>query len=165
MARWAELEAEAPLIAERGRELLERFRFVYIGTLRRDGTPRISAVEARLVLGELIMSMIPGTLKARDLLRDPRLSVNVPLAHPDDPNEGLKLRGRAVLVADPELKDAAADAIEATSGWRPKPDWDFFAVDLEDAASIAWKGGLMRMIRWTRARGVEEVERAVAVIE
>lgn len=164
MARWADLEAAAPELAARGRELIDRFRFVYIATLRRDGSPRISAVEARIAGGELAMSMIPGTFKARDLLRDARLAVNVPLEHPDDPNEEFKLRGRALEVRDTELKEAVATAIEDTSGWRPPPDWHVFSVDISHAASIVWSEGVMRMSRWSPDEGVREVERPVAVL-
>jgi Pyridoxamine 5'-phosphate oxidase len=164
MAGWAELEAAAPELAGKGRELIDLFRFVYIATLRRDGTPRISAVEARIAGGELAMSMIPGTLKARDLLRDPRLALNAPLQHPDDPNEEFKLRGRAVEVHDRDLKEAVAAAVESTSGWRPPPGWDFFSVDIGDAAFIAWNAGVMRMLRWSPEEGVQEVERPVAVL-
>jgi hypothetical protein len=164
MARWADLEAAAPELATSGRELLERFRFVYIGTLRRDGTPRISAVEARIVLGELAMSMIPGSLKARDLRRDPRIALNAPLQHPDDPNEEFKLRGRAVEVRNGRLTEAVAAAIESTSGWRPPLEWPLFAVDIDEAALIAWNAGVMRMSRWSPGEGVRVIERPVAVL-
>jgi hypothetical protein len=164
MARWADLVAAAPELAESGRGLIDRFRFVYIATLRRDGTPRISAVEARIAGGELAMSMIPGTLKARDLLRDPRIAVNAPLQHPDDPNEEFKLRGRAVEVQDDRLKEAVASAIESTSGWRPPLTWPFIAVDIDEAAFIAWNAGVMRMSSWSPDEGVREVERPVAAL-
>jgi Pyridoxamine 5'-phosphate oxidase len=164
MASWGELEAAAPALASSGRELIDRFRFVYIATLRRDGTPRISVVEARIAGGELAMSMIPGTLKARDLLRDPRLALSAPLEHPDDPNQEFKLRGRAVELEDDELKAATATAIESSSGWRPPPDWRFFSVDIGDAAFIAWNEGVMRMVRWSPEEGLREVERPVAVL-
>ena len=164
MPRWADLEAAAPRLAASGRELINRFRFVYVGTLRRDGTPRISAVEARIVAGELAMSMIPGTLKARDLLRDPRVAVNAPLEHPDDPNEEFKLRGRALELHERDLQEAVAAAIERTSGWRPQRDWHYFSVDITDAAFIAWSEGVMRMTRWSPERGVQAVERPVAVL-
>ena len=157
MARWADFEAAAPEVASAGRELIERHRFVLAGTIRRDGTPRISPVEARIVGGELTMSMIPRSLKARDLLRDPRIVLNSPVLHPDDPNEEFKLRGRVVEVDDEELRRATADAIEAGSGWRPLPAWHFFSVDVEDAAHMAWKGGELRMERWTAARGLDHV--------
>jgi hypothetical protein len=110
------------------------------------------------------MSMIPGTLKARDLLRDPRLAVNAPLQNPDDPNQELKLRGRAVEVHDDGLKESVTAAIEGSSGWRPPLDWHFFSVDIDDAAFITWNEGVMRMIRWSAERGLEQVERPVAVL-
>jgi Pyridoxamine 5'-phosphate oxidase len=164
MARWADLEAVAPELTTSGQELIDRFRFVYIATLRRDGTPRISAVEARIVEGELTMSMIPGTLKARDLLRDPRLAANAPLQTPDDPNQELKLRGRALAIHDDRLKESVAAAIDSTSGWRPPLDWHFFSLDIDEAAFITWNAGVMRMIHWSAERGVEQVERPVAVL-
>jgi hypothetical protein len=93
---WRELETGAPELAAAGREILERHRFVLVGTIRRDGTPRISPVEARVVEGRLVVVMILGTRKAKDVLSDPRVVINSPVVHPDDPNEELKLRGRAV---------------------------------------------------------------------
>jgi hypothetical protein len=165
VVRWADLEAAAPELARRGRELIERSRFLLVGTIRRDGTPRISAVEARIVEGQLAMAMIPGTLKVRDLLRDPRLTANAPVVHPGDPNAEFKLRGRAVSVADPSLRDAIATSIEDTGGWRPPRDWNFFVVDLDGAAFMGWRGGVMNMLRWTRQDGLTRAERPIAVID
>jgi hypothetical protein len=161
MARWAELESAAPELAQRARELLDAHRFLLLGTIRRDGTPRISPVEARVVGGELVLAMIPRSLKALDLLRDPRLVLNAPVLHPEDPNEELKLRGGALVVEDEAVREAAADALEASSGWRPDPDWHVFAIDLDDAAHMAWSVGVLRMTRWTPARGVEHVRRRI----
>jgi hypothetical protein len=93
MFPWADFETAAPLLAAQGRELIERFRFVLVGTIRSDGTPRISPVEAHIVRGHMMLVLIPDTLKARDLLRDPRILVNSPIIHPDDPNAEFKLRG------------------------------------------------------------------------
>ena len=58
MFQWANFEAAAPLLAAHGRELIERFRFVLVGTIRSDGTPRISPVEAHIVRGHLMLVMI-----------------------------------------------------------------------------------------------------------
>ncbi len=140
MFQWANFEAAAPLLAAQGRELIERFRFVLVGTIRSDGTPRISPVEAHIVRGHLMLVMIPGTLKARDLLRDPRMLVNSPITHPDDPNTEFKLRGRVVEMRDQALREATADAIETASGWRPPAGWHFFSLDIEEAAFLAWQG-------------------------
>ncbi len=42
MFRWADFETAAPMLAAQGRELIERFRFVLVGTIRRraDGDHR-----------------------------------------------------------------------------------------------------------------------------
>jgi Pyridoxamine 5'-phosphate oxidase len=165
MVRWVDFEAAAPEPAAQGRELIERFRFVLVGTIRRDGTPRISPVEARIVSGHLMLVMIAGTLKARDLLRDPRILLNSPITHPDDPNAEFKLRGRAIEIQNQALREATVDAIAAASGWRPPEGWHFFSIDIEEAAFIAWEGGEMQMARWTRDRGLEHVRRRTAVLD
>jgi len=164
VACWAELEEAAPELAARGRDLIETFHFLLAGTIRRDGTPRISPVEAHIVEGHLMHAIIPGTLKARDLLRDPRVVLNAPVTNAGDPGAELKLRGRALEVEDDALRAATADTIEAVSGWRPQDDWHFLPTDVEDAAYIAWRAGVMDMTRWTPERGVEHVRREVAVL-
>jgi len=165
MFQWANFEAAAPLLAAKGRELIERFRFVLVGTIRSDGTPRISPVEAHLVRGHLMLVMIPNTLKARDLLRDPRILMNSPITHPDDPNAEFKLRGRVVEIQDQALREATADAIEAASGWRPPAGWHFFSIDIEDAAFLAWQSGVLDMTRWSCERGLDSIRRPIAVLD
>ena len=163
--RWVDFEAAAPALARRVRELLERFRFVLAGTIRRDGTPRISPVEAHVVQGHLVLAMIAGSLKARDLLRDPRIVLNTPVRDASDPNTvEVKLRGCAVEVDDQPLREAVADAIEGASGWRPPVDWHVFSIDLADATCMAWSDGVLSMDRWTPGGGVEHVTRPIAVL-
>src|SRR5919204_2963875 len=101
--RWQDLEDAAPELAALGRERIENAGFVLVGTIRRDGTPRISPVGAGIVAGHLALNMLRGSLKARDLVRDPRILVHSPVLHAGDPNDEFKLRGRAVVVGDPDL--------------------------------------------------------------
>lgn len=159
MLSWAEFAASVPEVARPVAELLERWRFVYAGTIRRDGTPRISPVEAHVVRDELMLVMISGTLKARDLLRDPRIVLNSPVADPADPGAEFRLRGQVVAVDDPEQRAATADTIAATSGWRPPATWHFFAVRVDDAAHLAWKAGALEMLHWRLDRGTRSVGR------
>jgi hypothetical protein len=165
MVQWADFEEAAPEPAAQGRELIERFRFVLVGTIRRDGTPRISPVEAHIVGGRLMLVMITGTLKASDLLRDPRILLHSPVTHPDDHNAEFKLRGRAIELGDQALREATADAIAEASGWRPPLGWHFFSIDIEDAAFIMWEGGELRMARWNHECGLEHVRRRTAVLD
>jgi hypothetical protein len=164
LASWADLEAAAPEVAGPGRELVERFRYMLAGTIRRDGTPRISPVETHFVGGQLVVAMMPGSLKARDLLRDPRLVLNVPIPDPHEPGAEFKVRGRAVA-AEGDFREAAADAVKAASGWRPRRDWHVFSIDVDDAALMVWKDGAMEMTRWSREGGLQRRSQPPAAVD
>ena len=157
-ASWSDLEESAPELATHGRGLIERFDFVLLGTIRGDGTPRISPVEVHLVNGHLMLAMIPRSHKALDVRRDPRVVLQTPVTQAGDPGDELKLRGRAVEVDDAQ-RDATADAIEAGSGWRPGSSWLFLSVAVEAAAYLSWQQGEMLLLRWDRESGLQRPER------
>jgi hypothetical protein len=77
-----------------------------MATIRRDGSPRISGIEATFADGELWLGSMAGSRKTDDLRRDPRLALHS--ASEDPPEEtslwsgDAKLSGRAVEVRDPE---------------------------------------------------------------
>jgi hypothetical protein len=156
--RWGEFEAAAPEVATRVRELFDRYGFAFAGTIRRDGTPRISPVEVRLVEGELVLVLIAGTHKARDLRRDPRIVLNSPVVDPEDPGAEFKLRGRVVDV-DEAQRTVTAEAVKRESGWRPPPSWHVLAVRVDDVAHLAWERGALDMLHWTEARGTRRLRR------
>jgi Pyridoxamine 5'-phosphate oxidase len=155
---WAAFAEAAPELARAARGLIERPGFVYVGTVRPDGAPRISPVEAHLVREELMLVMIASSLKARDVARDPRVTLQSPVTDPADPGAELKLRGRVADVDEPQ-RVATADAVEAASGWRPRPSWRFLAVQLRAVAVLEWDQGEMALWRWDRERGVRPVSR------
>jgi hypothetical protein len=107
MASWSEIETAAPELAARARATFDAHRHKLLATLRRDGSPRISGIEASFIDGELWLGMMPGSRKALDLRRDPRLALHsASMDPPDDPTDwpgDAKLAGRAVEVEDPEL--------------------------------------------------------------
>lgn len=107
MASWSEIEAAAPELAARARATFDAHRHKVLATLRRDGSPRISGIEASFTDGELWLGMMPGSRKALDLRRDSRLALHsASVDPPDDPAAwagDAKLSGRAVEVEDPEL--------------------------------------------------------------
>ena len=125
MARWADIEKDAPEFAARVRALFDAGTNKTIATLRRDGSPRISASEARFADGELTFGMMPGSVKLADLRRDPRMAMHSPTLEPpaDHPESGpgdAKLSGRAVEIPAPP------DTPHAEAG--------FFRVDLTEVA-------------------------------
>ena len=158
-AGWAHLEAADAELAVRGRALIERHGFVLLGTLRAGGAPRISPVEAHLVDRELALPLIPGSLKARDLGRDPRLALQSPVTDAGDPGEELKIHGRAVPVEDESARAAIANAVAQAGGWRPGSAWLLVTVELEAVAHIEWVGGEMVLRRWSAAAGARPPER------
>src|SRR5512135_3308265 len=87
MARWEEVAAAEPEFADRVRRMLDAHRHKTLATLRRDGSPRISGIEAPFVGGEVWLGMMPGSVKALDLGRDPRLALHSASEDPpeDDP--------------------------------------------------------------------------------
>lgn len=70
--RWGEFEKSCPEFAGMIRERFEREQIFLLGTVRPDGSPRISGVECDFVDADLMIGMIWRSTKALDLLRDPR---------------------------------------------------------------------------------------------
>jgi Pyridoxamine 5'-phosphate oxidase len=120
MATWAEIEAAAPDLAARARASFDAHRHKLLATLRRDGSPRISGIETSFADGELWLGMMPGSRKALDLRRDPRLALHSASDDPpDDPTTwsgDAKLSGRAVEVDDPALVARFTGGEEAGGG-------------------------------------------------
>ena len=113
MTSWGAVAAAEPEFADRVRRIFDTRRHKVLATLRRDGSPRISGIEADFVDGELVMGMMTGSVKANDLVRDPRLAIHAASedAPQDDPSSWLgdaKISGRAVEVADPSTADDSA---------------------------------------------------------
>ncbi|HXV92950.1 MAG TPA: pyridoxamine 5'-phosphate oxidase family protein, partial [Pseudonocardia sp.] len=74
-------------------------------TLRADGSPRISGIEAEIVDDELTFGSMPGSRKGADLLRDPRFalhsaSVDPPEGDPAGWTGDAKVAGRAVRTGE-----------------------------------------------------------------
>jgi len=127
MLTWEELEQAAPEISARGRKLIEKFQFVLVGTLTKDGSPRISPVEAYIIDGHLLVNMIPRSLKALDLLRDPRIYVHAPVTAKEGSPE-FKLAGQARVLEDDTLRRKLDDLFWELIQWRPAADSHYFEV-------------------------------------
>jgi hypothetical protein len=157
---WAGFERAAPEIAARGRELVERFQFVFVGTLTRDGSPRINPVEAYIVDGHLLLNMMPRSLKALDLLRDPRVYVHAPVTGKASGDPEFKLAGRAIVLEDETLRRELDDLFWEMIGWRPGPYSHYFDVLAERAAYVAYGDSTQRSIVWRLDReGEKHLER------
>lgn len=131
---WAELEVAAPEIAAFGSDLLERFQFVFVGTLTKNGSPRVNPCEAYVIDGHLLLNMMPRSLKALDLLRDPRIYVHTPVTSKENAEGEFKLGGRAPELLDKSLRTKLDDLFWEMIRWRPAADSHYFEVLAERAA-------------------------------
>ena len=109
MARWADLEAAEPGLAEDGRWLLEQSNGVaFIATVRRDGSPQVRPI-IPIVAGDGLWALIVSlSSKHRDLLNDGRFALHMIPA--GEENRELHLSGRARLVEDEAERTALAEA-------------------------------------------------------
>ena len=155
---WSDLEAAAPEIAGLGKERFDQARVALLGTLRRDGSPRISPVEPYLAHGHLLFGAMSWSLKTRDLLRDPRCVLHSAIADPDSGEGELKLYGRA-READDQIRNSCQE------GWwraRPLEAAIVFSLHIEQATFISWdtEHGEMTVRRWSPQRGYTEARRS-----
>lgn len=146
---WSRLEAEAPGLARLGRERLAG-GLALLGTVRADGSPRVSPIGVFFLGGELVIGVMTRSGKARDLRGDPRVALQSLVTAPDEGEPELKLYG---LVAPSD----------ARGGWWEggRPGVDVYALQVEEAVAIEWKLPISRMVvrRWTPAAGETGSER------
>jgi hypothetical protein len=137
--RWRQFEAVEPRLAAVGAQKLIGPGVVLVGTVRRDGTARISAVEPLLFDGELWLSMGWGSRKVTDLRRDPRLVVRSIVTSRDGSDGDFILRGVAMAEDDPARQQSFADEVAGRIGWRPEVGkFHLFWIDIDDVTFIRW---------------------------
>ncbi len=146
---WQSFQQYAPDFAALGEEIYERTGMVMLGTLRKDGSPRISPVEVIFTEGQLYLGMMWRSKKALDLLRDPRCTIHSATSDRDGSQGDFKLFGRAVEVNDLEVRRRYCDAVYEKIEWKPEePEFHLFSIDIESAALIEFKDEKMTHGVW-----------------
>lgn len=151
MAAWRDVEQAEPEFAQRVRSLFDAHRHKTIATLRADGSPRISGIEAALEDGELAFGSMPNARKGADLRRDPRFALHSATVDPVEGSETqwpgeAKISGRAVYVGP-------------TNGGA---DGDLFHADIAEVVHthLNEKATMLVVEWWTPTKGLRRVERA-----
>jgi hypothetical protein len=158
MASWLDLEQGAPRIAQTGRARLDQARVALLGTLRPDGSPRISPVEPYFAPGQLMFGVMAWSGKARDMRRDPRCVLHSTIRGPDAGEPELKLYGLAAVAGD-LLRESCPEA-----WWHHEPHTaaDVFLLDMTEAVLIEWdlERGQMASTHWSPGRGLWQQTRS-----
>jgi hypothetical protein len=163
MVAWKDVEEAAPEFADRVRKLFDARKHKTMATLRADGAPRISGIEAEFDGGELTFGSMSGSRKGADLHRDPRFALHSPSV---DPPEGApagwtgdaKIAGRAVpagRVGDDRDADTGGD----TGG---DPEGELFRADIDEVVRVGLNDDASALVVevWTPGGGLRRVERA-----
>jgi Pyridoxamine 5'-phosphate oxidase len=157
MASWSDLEREAP---EHAAVVLDRFTshlHHILGTLRADGSPRVSGTELHVLEGEAWTGSMPDSWKGRDLRRDPRFALHAAPLDTKLTVGDAKIAGRAELTTDPAVTARIARLLGRPDG---ELGGDLFRLDLTEAVVTRVEGDRLHVATWRPGGGVHRVERA-----
>ena len=150
MTAWQDVEQAEPEFAQRVLALFDAHRHKTLATLRADGSPRISGIEAVFEDGELVLGSMPNARKGADLRRDPRFALHSATVDPVEGSEAqwpgeAKISGRMI---------AAGPIPEGPEGGR-------FHADIAEVVHthLNDKATMLVVEWWTPAHGLRRVER------
>ena len=143
---WAEFKAVAPELAAMGEAKFEEAGLVLVGTLRKNGWPRISPVEPLIVEGLLYLGMMWRSRKALDLLRDARCSIHSTVSNRDGTEGEFKLYGMAKEVQDIAERCRYAEVMSEKIGDNlEEQEYHLFSIGVLSASYAVIESG-----RWVR---------------
>ncbi|GII04490.1 pyridoxamine 5'-phosphate oxidase family protein [Planobispora takensis] len=151
MTAWHEIEQAEPEFAQRVRASFDARRHKTLATVRADGSPRISGIEAAFEEGELVFGSMPNSRKGADLRRDPRFALHSATV---DPVEG----SEAQWPGEAKISGRALFAGATTEG----PEGDRFRADITEVVHthLDEKATMLVVEWWTPAHGLRRTERA-----
>jgi hypothetical protein len=135
MARWVEVEHEVPELAARARKVFDAYKHKTLATLRADGWPRLSGIEAEFWNGEVWLGSMPASRKSADLKRDPRFALHSATVDPNLTDGDAKLTGLAVSASRDEMV-AYVNRLQETAEQVAEDDFDLFKVDAKELVVI-----------------------------
>ena len=151
MTQWVEIAASEPQFAARVQRIFDSRKHKTLATLRSDGSPRISGIEAEFAEGDVWLGMMPDSVKLRDLQRDPRMALHAtsddpPEDRPSDWRGDAKISGRAVPAQRPD---------------RPTPPANWFRIDIEEVVLtyVSDPPDFLVIESWHPGRGLQRTQR------
>jgi general stress protein 26 len=130
---WKTLEDQQPDLAAFGVERLNG-KVAYLGTVRKDGSPRVHPMTPIIGQGHLFVFMEPTSPKGHDLQRDGRYAMHCSVSDNSGASGEFLLTGQAHLVADPQLRALAV----GLASYTPAERYILFEFELETAASTTY---------------------------
>jgi hypothetical protein len=168
MASFADVENVEPDLADRVRAILSSTTNAVLGTIRHDGSPRLSGADPYFHDGQLRIWSMPRARKGQDLRRDPRIGVHsIPWdsrrlrdGAADVGQADAKVSGTAVLSTDAGERSAFRAWLASVRGFEPPEDWDLFTIDIDALTVISVDGGQLVIDRWSTTDGRQTLRRS-----
>lgn len=155
---WGEVTEAAPDLAAKVQHRFEAHGLAFLATIRKDGSPRVSGIETLFGEGELWLGAMPDSVKAKDLLRDPRLALHSASADKNVTDGDAKLSGVAVHVEDEptfeRYRKASGGAMGLTLG-----GFHLFRIDVKEMSHLAPAGDHLDIEWWTESGGYRQKDR------
>ena len=142
---WQDFVDEAPELAAAVKARFDGGRHHVLATLRADGSPRVSGTEVEFSGSDVVLGMMAGSVKARDLARDRRFALHAHTGDGSMQGGDAKVAGVAVEVDPP-----------------PGPPSHRYRLMLGEAVltSVHPDGDRLVIETWRPGSGVKRVERA-----
>ncbi|MGI5348038.1 pyridoxamine 5'-phosphate oxidase family protein [Streptomyces sp. CA-250714] len=154
---WDEFRQAEPGFAETVEQRFGKYTHHVLATLRKDGSPRLTGLEADFRAGQMWLGMMPNSLKALDLRRDPRFAM---YANPGSGTEmdggDVRVSGRAVEVTDPD--EIASWAAGVPDGEAPEV-FHLFRVEVEEVVRVTIEGEEIVFRTWQPGRPLRTIRR------
>lgn len=154
---WAAFAAAEPDLARTVEERFAAHTHHVLATLRKDGSPRTTGLEVKFLNGELWLGMMPDSLKARDLRRDPRFALQANPGPGTDMGGGdVRIAGRAVEVEPEDVETRARYAQEV----QPPEPFHLFRTELTEVVRTSVEDEkYLVMHMWRPGEGLRTLKR------
>ena len=153
---WGALADSEPTFASDVERRFDKYIHKVIATLRKDGSPRVSGIEAEFRDGHLWVGMMPGSAKAKDVRRDPRMALH---SGTEDPGKDMP----SGTVFDAKVSGVAVEVYgeDDQPGSAPPGEAHRFRVEVSEVVLVTLgEPADHLLIRiWTPERGLREFKR------
>lgn len=143
MITWQEFEKSSPEMARFGVQRMSE-RVMYVGTIRKDGYPRVHPFTPFISSGHLFAFMEPTSPKGRDIRRDGRYVIHSLVKDMQGSDGEFCVTGRARLVTEPKMRALATEGCP----YRPAERYILFEFLVEESFTVHYADGEPQYVRW-----------------
>jgi hypothetical protein len=150
---WTRFCTDAPRIAEIfQRRHAATGKLCFLGTIKADGSPRISPMEPRIFDNHLWLVGMPNTRKFADLARDPRFTLHTATVDPNVEDGDAKVWGTVTHIDDYDVQQRFAEELFQEIGLdiRGQHFDQFLQADIIGASAVTLSEGNLDIATWRR---------------